>query len=217
MNVRPLFGGVKKLWVIKDAAVSLYRANPRVANAFTGCVTFSLGDALAQRLEAKRTGNDAKFDVWRSVQLGVLGIAMNGFFLHHWYHGLDRIVGSSMTSRVGVITKVIADQLIYAPFAIVSFFYFTSARKATSVADANQSFLRKMDSNFMSTFLADCAVWPASNFVNFRYVNLAYRPSFTALVQLLWQTYLSTTSASSNATARAEGSTAAAEGTSDMF
>lgn len=194
MSIRPVLSGAKSLLHIKDALVTAYRSNPRLANACTGCLTFSLGDVLAQKIEQRKAGSASQFDVWRSIQIGLLGLVMNGFFLHHWYHGLDRIVGSSMTSKIGVATKVAADQLIYAPFAIVTFFGFNSIREAQSVTELAPSFMGKMHQSFVSTFLADCVLWPASNFINFRYINLAYRPSFTAVVQLLWQTYLSFTS-----------------------
>lgn len=128
------------------------------------------------------------------MQVGMLGFVMNGIFLYHWYHILDKVVGSSMTSKIGVIIKVAADQFIYAPFAIASFFYFTSVRELRDIDSANREFKSKLKQSFLTTFLADCTLWPTSNFVNFRYINLAYRPSFTAGIQLLWQTYLSITS-----------------------
>lgn len=187
-------GGTKQLWALKNALVSAYKANPRLANALTGCATFSMGDVLAQKLEMKKSGKDLDFDIVRSAQVGLLGLVMNGFFIHHWYHTLDKVVGTSMTSKIGVAIKVAADQFLYAPFAIASFFYFTSFRKSGDVRVANDEFVEKMKANFMSTFTADCVLWPSANFVNFRYIILAYRPAFTAVVQLLWQTYLSATS-----------------------
>ena len=192
MSGSQLLMGFRKLWVIKDVIVTAYKNNPRLGNACTGCVTFSLGDVLAQKIEQK-TGGSTNIDLWRAAQIGALGLTMNGFFLHHWYHTLDRVVGSSMKSKVGVATKVIADQLLYAPFAICTFFYFMVARSSSSITEANQRFLTKMELSFTTTFFADCMLWPASNFVNFRFITLAYRPSFSAVIQLMWQTYLSAT------------------------
>lgn len=192
---RTLVGGSKQLWALKNALVTAYRAHPRLANALTGCATFSLGDILSQKLEMRKSSkNEAEYDVVRAAQVGLLGFVMNGFFLHHWYHTLDRVVGTSMTSKIGVAIKVAADQFIYAPFAIVSFFYFTSFRKSGDVVKSNEEFVTKMEASFIPTFLADCVLWPSANFVNFRYITLAYRPTFTAIVQLMWQTYLSATS-----------------------
>lgn len=178
---------------MKDALAQAFQTNPRLANAVTGGITFALGDVIAQKLELMNAGSSKKLDFWRSMQIGCLGIAMNGFFLHHWYHTLDRVLGSSMTCKVGVAGKVIADQCVFAPFAIAAFFGFNSGRQASSVAEAQELFASTMESSFVSTFLADCSLWPAANFVTFRYIPLAYRPTFTATVQLLWQTYMSAT------------------------
>lgn len=192
MSVRP-YQGAKRVWSVKDALAQAFQTNPRLANAVTGGLTFALGDVIAQKLELVKTGSSKKLDLWRSMQIGCLGVAMNGFFLHHWYHSLDRVLGSSMTCKIGVAGKVIADQFVFAPFAIAAFFGFNSARQASSVEETEELFASKMETSFVSTFLADCSLWPAANFVNFRYIPLAYRPSFTAAVQLVWQTYLSAT------------------------
>ena len=51
--------------------------------------------------------------------------------LHHWYRSLDYTFGRGMkTNKRGVMYKTIADQLIYAPFAITMFFGYVSMMKA---------------------------------------------------------------------------------------
>lgn len=194
MNTRALLSGVKQILALKNAVLSLYKKNPRVANALTGGLTFSMGDIVAQKLELSKNETHKEVDLWRASQVGLLGLVMNGIFLHYWYNTLDRVVGSSMTSKIGVAIKVAADQLIYAPFSIGTFFYFTSFRNSGDIAQSNEEFVIKMEKKFVPTFLADCVLWPTANFVNFRYVSLPFRPSFTAIVQLLWQSYLSVTS-----------------------
>lgn len=201
---------------VRAAISNLYATNPRAANAFTGGCTFTLGDLTAQRLEMARGSDNSSakrdlrertsttttaeqernrsYDFYRAAQLGLLGVVMNGVFLYTWYTSLDRIIGSSRKSKLGVAAKVAADQFIYAPFAITTFFYFMSIRKHRDVALANGDFAEKMQSKFFTTYMADCMLWPCSNFVNFRFVPLPYRPSFTAIIQFIWQTYLSYTS-----------------------
>jgi hypothetical protein len=193
MSARPYLGGAKRVWSARETVVQAYKTNPRLANAVTGFATFSLGDVLAQKVEQKQSGVVRKLDLWRSTQLGFLGVVMNGFFLHHWFNLLDRVVGSSMKSKIGVAAKVAADQFIFAPFAIAVFFGYNTVRQSSSIDDAQVRWLNCMRQNFMPTFVADCSLWPAANFVNFRYVHLNYRPTFTAAVQLLWQTYMSAT------------------------
>ena len=51
--------------------------------------------------------------------------------LHHWYRSLDYTFGRGMkTNSRGVMFKTVADQLIYAPFAITMFFGYVSTMKA---------------------------------------------------------------------------------------
>ena len=194
MSYKLILGNIRRFSAFKDAFISVFKSNPRFANALTGCVTFSMGDILAQKLEAKSSNKENGIDFWRSLQVGLLGVIMNGFCLHYWYLSLDKVIGASMTNKIGIASKVLADQTIYAPFAIVSFFYFASLRTTNEVSLANAKFWEKMDVGFVKTFLADCVIWPMSNYVNFRYIPLPYRPSFTAVIQLMWQTYMSLTS-----------------------
>jgi hypothetical protein len=54
-----------------------------------------------------------------------------------------------------------------------------------------EEFVFKMDKFLLSTWLADCMVWPAVSFVNFRFVPLNFRPTFVGFVQVFWQSYVS--------------------------
>jgi hypothetical protein len=118
---------------------------------------------------------------------------MNGYFLTNLYTLLDRVVGTSMKSMRTVVLKCLADQLVYAPFTIVSFFGFQTVIRyfPNNPEEMSSYFFSKMKNHFWSTFFADCTVWPLANAINFRVISLVYRPTFTAVVQLLWQTYLS--------------------------
>lgn len=178
----------RRLVSLKEKIQNIFHNSPRLANAITGFATFSAGDILVQRYEKKRI---REIDYLRSFELGLLGTVMNGFFLVSWYKYLDRVIGHSMTSTTNVSLKVIADQVVFAPFSIVAFFGVSSVIRHFSYAQAVDYFENKMRSNFWTTFLADCSVWPVVNVVTFRYITLAYRPAFTAVVQLMWQAYMS--------------------------
>ncbi|KAJ1436482.1 hypothetical protein B484DRAFT_445636 [Ochromonadaceae sp. CCMP2298] len=193
MSARVILSGAKTISTLGTAINSYYTANPRVANACIGCVTFCLGDFLAQYVECRSASPKQKYkpDAVRAASVGCFGLFMNGFFLHNWYSLLDKVVGSSMKSKAGIAMKIVADQLVYGPFAIAAFFCFASARSSTNIASAKVQFLSKMEECFLPTYAADCAVWPLANFVNFRYIPLVYRPSYISVVQVVWQTYLS--------------------------
>ncbi len=183
-------GSFQMFATLRNRVHIFFEKYPRIASGITGFCTFSAGDVLAQRLEM--TQNKTKtFDYKRPIQIGFLGLVSNGYFLTKWYHLLDTVVGTSMTSKKTVLTKVVADQLVDAPFAILSFFSFTSYLTESDISKAWKHFMVTTKEHFVPTFFADCTVWPLANFVNFRVIPLVYRASFTAFVQLLWQSYLS--------------------------
>mmetsp|Transcript_9917 Transcript_9917/g.13570 ORF Transcript_9917/g.13570 Transcript_9917/m.13570 type:complete len:149 (+) Transcript_9917:497-943(+) len=117
---------------------------------------------------------------------------MNGICLHYWYRFLDKIIGNSMKNKVGVVLKVFADQLVYAPLSILAFFSFAAVLENEKSSDAIDALVVKVKFNFLHTLIADCTMWPLVNAINFRFIPLNYRPSFVGLAQLIWQTYLST-------------------------
>jgi hypothetical protein len=124
----------------------------------------------------------------------MLGIFMNGILLHYWFRLLDLQFGSSMKSKTGVFFKIIADQIAYAPTAIILFFSYSTFLESEELTN---NFLNKtknkLKSEFLTTYAADCVMWPIVNFVNFRFVAIPYRPTFVGSAQLFWQTYMSKT------------------------
>lgn len=186
---KPFFQFTRQALLIKSQIHHHFQNSPKVVNAVTGFLTFSAGDLLIQSYEKKK--HSENFHYLRAFQLGMLGMIMNGFFLVSWYRILDRVVGHSMMSASKVSMKVIADQLVYAPFSIVAFFGYSSVIRYNDLQESSLYFENKMKNHFWSTFFADCTVWPLVNVVTFRYITLAYRPTFTAMAQLLWQAYMS--------------------------
>ena len=90
--------------------------------------------------------------------------------------------------------KVISDQLVYAPFSILTFFAAASLQETKTLRDFSDNLQDKVATNFLHTLGADCTLWPLINFINFRFIPITFRPSFVAIAQLVWQTYLSTVS-----------------------
>ena len=194
----PLLGGkrffatnIQRLSQYRNAMNSFFEKYPKTASAFTGFCTFGAGDVIAQRVEMHNTTTNLQFDYARPFQVGMLGFFMNGLFLTQWYNLLERVIGTSMHCKRAVFMKVAADQIIYGPFSIIAFFSFTSFLAHDNIPEMLEQFSSKMQDRFITTFLADCSLWPLANFVNFRLVPLVYRPTFTSVVQLVWQTYLS--------------------------
>lgn len=179
--------GLQHLRAYGRAVKDVFDRYPKAASACTGFITFALGDILAQ---SSQLPSNQKMDQVQSAKVGGLGFVMNGVFLPNWYNFLDRSLGSSMKSKKGVLMKVIADQIVYAPFTIISYFAFFGFIHNKESDGRWESFAYKVKNDLPTTWLADCALWPIANAVNFRFVPLVFRPFFTAFVQLVWQTYL---------------------------
>jgi hypothetical protein len=188
MMSRQFFHISKKFIAIKDQVHGVFERSPRLANAITGFATFSVGDFLVQRYELNSI---EQVDFQRCLNLGTLGIVMNGYFLVSWYGILDRFIGRSMRCLQTVSMKVVADQVVFAPFTIGAFFGVSGLVRYSNPTEVVNYFESKMKNNFWSTFIADCTIWPLMNVVNFKFIPLIYRPAFTAVVQLVWQSYLS--------------------------
>jgi len=188
----PLVGNITRSRALREYVRNVFESHPKLANSITGFLTFSVGDLISQAFDRKDLENKRKyFDIGRSIQFGMLGIAMNGVSLHYWYRFLDKVGGTCKANKLGVAFKVIADQIIYAPFAIIAFFGFSSFKSSENMPKLVDNFNMKMNNNFLPVFAADCTLWPIVNIINFRYISLSYRPTFVAVAQVVWQTYLS--------------------------
>jgi protein Mpv17 len=204
----------------------VFADRPYLFSSLTGSLSFSLGDALAQSVEID---GDSKISLSRAVAIGGLGVVLNGFVMVKWFAVLDRYVGASMTSPRVLLTKTVLDQIIYAPFSITTFFAYTTFifqgntnTNTNSNSNSNSNpvdevslvkspnlvsvktewltrFKAKMQDKFITTFEADCAVWPLINVLQFRCVPLHLRPTVNGISSLLWQAYLSHQAESRNA------------------
>lgn len=179
---------MQKITTLVKSMHFVFHKYPKLSNYLAGFATFSAGDFIAQNLDREKK---RKVNYLRSIEIGMLGLFLNGFLLVRWYHLLEHMFGSSMNNAKSVILKCIADQVVFAPASIILFFSFSSYIQEYSIWKATKGFEEKMKENFFTTYAADCTLWPFANFLNFRMIPLPYRPSFTSFIQFMWQIYLS--------------------------
>ena len=127
----------------------VFRRNPFFTNALVGFSCFTLGDLFSQGIEKKSIDN---IDNGKAFRTGLLGIIANGFFLPRWYKYLDQVFSTSMVGKA-VVFKTIADQVVYAPFAIIAFFLWVSAVPAIKEENFKIVFENKMEKSFVATYL----------------------------------------------------------------
>jgi hypothetical protein len=181
----------------------IFDSQPLLANSTTGFTLFCGGDILAQcRLSMwpskEKTNNSGdenpqnSIDIARSAKMGVLGVALNGFCLHGWYRLLDRAFGRQKgKSWNSVLPKMVADQIVYAPFADAAFLVWAAVLRGGSPETIYNNAKNNLDHSFVRAFIVDCQVWPLANLVGFRFVPTNYRPTYIGVIQLGWQAYMS--------------------------
>jgi hypothetical protein len=156
--------------------------------------------------------SNIKINFEKAFCTGLLGSLMNGIVMNVWYKGLDNIFGTSMKSTRGIFMKIISDQIIFAPFAIIVFFMNSTAYKIwrgnlfndniNNNSYNNNNFIAnliyKLNKSFITAYKGDWTVWPIINLINFSLIPINYRPTFIACVQLGWQSWLSIITNKSN-------------------
>lgn len=170
---------------------SSYRKFPLISNSISGFVIFGSGDILSQCVASKDSHKSFRqVDFRRAFDTSLLGVFMNGLCLHGWYRILEHTIGTSMLNNKVVVLKCVADQFCYAPFSILVFFSFTGIRTGGTSAEIKENIQSKVNTSFISTWIADCTLWPLVNAANFSLIPLNYRPTFVGVAQLFWMTYL---------------------------
>ncbi|KAJ1920373.1 hypothetical protein H4219_001348 [Mycoemilia scoparia] len=174
------------------------------------------GDVLAQYIDQRRQNSRFidNYDWKRTLRFVTWG-AMCAPVLNKWYIYLNRrfpipqkpatILASSMSVPPGKIhaiesnsqqlrlvaaavgKRVAADQIIYAPIGLVAFFGAMTAMETKGL----EEFQEKMKEKYVSTLIANYAVWPAVQTINFTIVPTIFRVPFVSVVSVFWNALLS--------------------------
>lgn len=120
----------------------------------------------------------------------MLGLVMNGVLLRVWYSKLDQYVGSAMKDVKNVVIKCTLDQLLLAPISIASYFAYSRVIQYGVSWETIDELKYTCQCNFLSTWIADCYVWPLANIICYGFIQLQHRVPFICVVQLGWQTYM---------------------------
>ncbi len=149
------------------------------------CVAQKGAEARSE-LDTRRTGLTAAFGgwcvvgapsrgAWRLLPVacthhgGARASTVNRSFMgpvgHHWYEYLDKAVAARVPPQAGasgrlrfILTKVAADTAVLGPLYVVAFFLFG----AVAIDGSGWAgFTSKLQQDFVPTFVAQLAVWPA--------------------------------------------------------
>jgi hypothetical protein len=131
-------------------------------------------------------------DVSRTAKCAGFGATVTGPILATWYPFLERVcVNYSVTARYGLwgapIIKVLADEFIMDPPCLFMFFGYMNVCEGGTI----ETFKKKMETQFMPSWLASLAVWPWVLLGTFRFVpTYAQAPLINACC-IVWDGYLS--------------------------
>ncbi|KAJ1722087.1 hypothetical protein LPJ53_003456 [Coemansia erecta] len=181
--------------------------SPLVTLSLTNGVMGATGDIVAQCLVPRfQTFSDAQanprdrpaYDPWRTLRFFAYGCIF-GPVAYKWYSLLDRrfplpmlVAGKasrahSTAKALAVGKRMAADQVVFAPVAIATFFAVMGTMEGKSV-DEVRSGLRD---RYPQALAGNYVLWPAAQLINFSLVPLIYRVPFSSLVSIAWNTYLS--------------------------
>jgi protein Mpv17 len=139
-----------------------------------------LGDVIAQYIERQQKLN------WNRTLLMSSYTTTFTPLLHHWYKVLEWAFGSS-TRVKHTLAKLACDQLFFAPLGLFAFFTITGLLEGQTSTQLKL----KLQYDYPQALVANYCLWPAANFINFRYVPLQHRILYVSGVSLGWNVILS--------------------------
>ncbi|KAK6941514.1 Mpv17/PMP22 [Dillenia turbinata] len=186
-----------RIWKWYQNCLALH---PLKTQIISSGILWGVGDITAQYIThstAKRRrrvlgGND-KFKIdWKRVAItSTFGFGFVGPVGHFWYEGLDRFIRLRLQLRPKsfrfVGAKVAADGIIFGPIDLLVFFTYMGFSAGKNVDQVKEDVKR----DFLPALVLEGAVWPAVQFINFRYVPVRYQLLYVNLFCLLDSAFLS--------------------------
>ncbi|KAI0252614.1 hypothetical protein BJV78DRAFT_1199868 [Lactifluus subvellereus] len=173
-----------------------FEAYPHVTLAVAGGALTALGDAVAQFSQQIITPrNDHRrglhYDLARTFRFFCFGAAISPV-IGRWNKYLE--LKFPLRSRIGTSAsfsalskRVIVDQLVMAPIGLS---IFLSSMGVMEGCDPKHIRARFNDI-YQPALLTNWKIWPAAQFINFRFMPLPYRVPFQQTCGVFWTLYLS--------------------------
>lgn len=165
-------------------AVALVRTPLRTKAITTSALAF-IGDLVAQKI-SQADDKNYSWDKRRSLSIAVWGLFFMGPVLHYWYLTLDRV----LRHKYAIITKLLSDQLVFAPCFNAAFMLGIGALEGNSSKDITDNVKTKL----WPVMKANWTLWPAAQIINFSIVPKDFQVIYVNCVALVWNvifTYLS--------------------------
>lgn len=130
-------------------------------------------------------GKGMKKHEWaRTGRMALYGGAIFGPAATLWYRVLQRRIVFPGRPNLEILGRVGADQIV---FASCNMFVFLNTMALLEGSDPRE----KLRSTYFSALKANWMLWPAVQFINFKYVPLDLRVLVVNIISLGWNCYLS--------------------------
>ncbi|KAG2446470.1 hypothetical protein HYH02_008461 [Chlamydomonas schloesseri] len=114
---------------------------------------------------------------------------------HWWFNLLDaRVLPDDPHCPAAVLTKMLLDQLLFAPLGLALFFVVIKLLEGRP-ADIRRS----LQTSYVKSLLGGYLLWPAAGLLNFALLPNEYRLLFNNCVNIIWTCFLSVMSSADNA------------------
>ncbi|XP_039347331.1 mpv17-like protein isoform X3 [Mauremys reevesii] len=168
------------------------RRFPWLCNVLLYGSLFSAGDA-AQQLLRRRPGQEPDWAQTRHVAL--VALSFHGNFNYVWLRGLERALPGRAPGAV--LAKVLCDQLLGAPVAILAFY-----TAGMSILQGKENIFSDCKKKFWNTYKTGLMYWPFVQLSNFVLVPVYLRTAYTGLCGFLWAIFICFSQQSGDGTAK---------------
>lgn len=154
-------------------------------NIISSGVLMAIGDLAAQEIRYRRgTVEKREYDWNRLGRMFIVG-ALQGPMHHYVYRWMDTVM--PVQTLKNITRKILIDQFVMSPICILMFFYSACFLEHKSLEETNDEILEK----FHYIYLMDWAVWPAAQYINFRFFDLKYRVMYVNVVTAIYNVFMS--------------------------
>ncbi|KAI9512661.1 hypothetical protein F5148DRAFT_1161858 [Russula earlei] len=173
-----------------------FEAYPHVTLAVAGGALTALGDVVAQLSQHIVAPEDNRkpglhYDVPRTLRYFCFGAGMSPL-IGRWNKYLEhkfplRSSREGPASFAALSKRVAVDQIVMAPIGLSLFLSFMGMMEGRD----SKHIRARFQDIYQPALLANWKVWPAAQFINFRFMPLPYRVPFQQTCGVFWTLYLS--------------------------
>ncbi|PRP77002.1 hypothetical protein PROFUN_14691 [Planoprotostelium fungivorum] len=146
-------------------------------------VTFTLlmgaGDAVAQM------SGDDEWSWSRFFRMTSLAAFFSAPILHLYFKVLDKVIVGK--SSAAVFQKLAIDQFAFAPINLAGFMTLLGFIEGGSLEKG----IEKVKKDYWPTMKANWVLWPAANFINFKFISPQHRLLYVSCISFVWNIYFS--------------------------